>query len=193
MITIGRLDLDKKAAACLIMAKKKIHILGLEKPGDTAGIQGLIISGRCAEPCRLVCEDKNWIESFNQALTQGMPLFALGYGLLFLAKRRAGENTTAIKGLNITVSVEPVGKQQEDSGEVTIPAYGLKPQRVPGYTDLRITEVGPNVGILGVSRGEPALVRQGNYLGASFYADIDSNLEIFEYFFRMVSDHCRYK
>lgn len=193
MLTIGKLDLDNKLGGCYILAKQQMRILNLEEPETLAEVQGLIISGRSAEKYRLFLSDAVWAENLQQVFSRRMPIFGLGYGLLLLSEQIGGENGLGQKGLNITVTAEFGREARAETGEVLIPAYGGKPLAGIGYANLRIAEVGPNVGILGWDRGEAVLVRQGNYLGASFYTDIQQNLEIYDYFFRMVSDYRRYK
>lgn len=140
-------------------------------------IDGLIIYGQDKAGFEMLSAHKQQIK---------LPVFGLGNGLLFMAQKILGEKDSyAHLGLlNITIK----SNNTERNEKVLIPVLGRELIPVSYRNTPEIINVGPNVGILSTQGSVPVMVRQGDYLGASFYPEIAKSVKIFGYFYEMVED-----
>lgn len=179
-VNIGILDFEQilQPVDFSILQQKEQKLSIIKDLQQIDEIQGLIIYG----------QDSTFLESMlNNKKTIKLPIFGLGNALLMMAQKVEGEDELNLGLLNITVKSKN-NSIEEVKGRVLIPILGREPISVIYKNTPEIIDVGPNVGILSTQERAPVMVRQGDYLGASFHPEITEDVRIFDYFYEMVKD-----
>lgn len=180
-MNIGILDFEEILRPVdFFILQQKVQKLSIIKDLQRINeIQGLIIYG----------QNNKFLESMlNCKKTITIPIFGLGNALLMMARKLEENDELKLGLLNITIKSSKNNNAEGVKGKVLIPVLGREPIPVIYKNTPEIINVGPNVGILSTQERAPAMVRQGDYLGASFYPLITEDARVFDYFFEMVKD-----
>lgn len=176
---IGILDFEYilRPEDMLFLQQQEQQLVFIEGFQQINKIDGLIIYGQDKDGFEMLSAHKNQIK---------LPIFGLGNGLRIMAQRIYGEKSgyANLGLLNIAIK----SNNTKEKGEVVIPVLGRELFPVSYMNTPEIINVGPNVGILSTQGSVPVMVRQGDYLGASFYPEIAKSVKIFGYFYEMVED-----
>ena len=154
---------------------------------DILSIDGLIIPGGESTTMGKLLVDFGLDIPLMQRLNLGLPVFGTCAGMILMAKEIVGRKQFSLKIMDISVERNAYGRQIdsfEAEFEHTLPLQGLLHGvfiRAP-----RIARVAPEVEILARFENYPVLVRQGQYLAASFHPELTENLELHRYFLSMV-------
>jgi len=121
-----------------------------------------------------------------------VPVFGTCAGLILMA-REVEDGADLVKPLgflDIVIRRNAYGRQREsfesdlevrlDSQTETFRGVFI---RAP-----RIKDVGPEVKILAEFQGEPVMVQQGPFLGATFHPELSGSPKIHEYFLRLIRE-----
>lgn len=129
-----------------------------------------------------------------QKFSESNPVFGTCAGLILMAQSLLDEGRVLpLKLIDIDIARNAYGRQTESfSAEITVKLGDKHPHpfhamfiRAP-----RIQRVGKSVEVLAELDGEPVLVRQGNFLGATFHPELTDDTAIHRYFAKIVEDAC---
>lgn len=152
-------------------------------------IDGLIISGSDGAPHDSLIK-KYKLENIIWKKTYGsIPIFGVGAGIATLAKEINRESQFYWGLMDIGVRFNSFSSQGEKlEVKLGIDAIGKAP--FPGvFINAPFIEwFKPNVGILAEYAGAAVLVRQGNFLAASFHPELTEDLRVHLYFKQMIED-----
>ncbi|MGI6685407.1 MAG: pyridoxal 5'-phosphate synthase glutaminase subunit PdxT [Bacillota bacterium] len=172
-----------------ILAKCGVEAVLLHKPEELSYIDGLIISDTECPAFKNLQEKFNWQQAFLRKVDQGMPVFGISNGMIWLAKEDGENNQFSLGLMDIRVCPGSFGEYIEGfEARLTIDALGKAP--FPGvFINAPFIEwVKPNVGILAEYDGKIVMVRQGNFLGAVFHPELTDDIRVHLYFKQMIED-----
>ncbi|PKM88297.1 MAG: hypothetical protein CVU87_07800 [Firmicutes bacterium HGW-Firmicutes-12] len=196
MFSIGVLNFeDNKMLSRNYKNQQGVKLLSIEDAKQLDEVRGLIIYGHSEKGLKNLLINSKIIERAREIFKKGIPIFGIGTGLLTISKNKQIGMYNMPQLLNITVNYSSTSRTDKLVKEsIIIPALGKDKISIYPLNTISIIDVGPNVGILATQGDEIVMVRQGNYLGSSFYFDImdDNNNNILNYFFSMVRDYCKY-
>jgi 5'-phosphate synthase pdxT subunit len=166
-------------------------VIEIRAPGQLSQVRGLIIPGGESTTVGKLLLSSGLAQAIRERNAAGrLSLFGTCMGVILLARniqnRHKGQFSLDL--LDITVSRNAYGRQV-DSFEVDIPVHG-----VTSNCDLfhavfirapKIVETGPDIEILAEFDNSPALVRQGNIMGATFHPEITKDTSIHKMFCNM--------
>lgn len=129
---------------------------------DLARVDGLVLPGGESTTLLRLLDRFALSEALDARIRAGLPVLATCAGLVLAATRVSGPAQPGFGWLDVDVVRNGWGRQRHsfiDRGRPFI--------RAP-----RITRVGPACEVLDTVRGEPALVRQGSVVGATFHPEL---------------------
>jgi len=167
--------------------QQMLHSLGVEsflirnlddwqRPKD-----GLIIPGGESTAMMRIMRDENLLDSIQQDLLKGLPVFGTCAGMILLDDQH-------LNGMDITAKRNAYGRQL-GSFHTEHEFKGLG--KVP-MTFIRapyIERIGSDVEVLSELDGHIIAARQKNMLVTSFHPELDENLAIHQYFIEMVNHY----
>lgn len=173
------------------------HITALERcgalarqvlrPGDLAGLDGIIIPGGESTTIGQLLVDFGLIEPLRALIRDGLPAWGTCAGLILLA-RDVGRDQPLIGGLDIEVDRNAFGRQV-DSFETDLEIHGLDggPIRAVFIRAPAVTAVGPGVHVLAtLADGTIVAVRHARSLGTAFHPELSGDDRLHADFVRMV-------
>lgn len=131
-------------------------------PEDLARVDGLVLPGGESTTLLRLLDHFDLARDLDAKIRGGMPTLATCAGVVLAARTVTGPAQPGFGWLDIDVVRNGWGRQRHsfvDRGRLFI--------RAP-----RITRVGPACEVLDTVRGEPALVRQGAVVGATFHPEL---------------------
>jgi 5'-phosphate synthase pdxT subunit len=187
-VRIGVLALQGDFALhALALHRAAMEPVEVRKPGALDGVEGLILPG--GESTTLLHLMDVW--DFGPAIrafhASGRPLFGTCAGLIVLAREVEGPRQPSLGLIDVTVERNSYGRQRESfEAETSVAlADGGDPLRMVFIRAPRIRRVGPGVEVLARHAGDPALVREGQVLAATFHPELTEGLSVHRYFCRM--------
>lgn len=174
------------------------HIRSVELAGGTgvavkraeqlAEIDGLIIPGGESTTIGKLMRKYGFIEAIRDYAERGNPVFGTCAGLIVLAERLEGGEEPHLGLMDMTVARNAFGRQRE-SFETDLDVKGIAtPLRAVFIRAPLIKEVGENVEVLSVYKGEIVTARQGNMLAASYHPELTDDYRLHELFIRMAEE-----
>lgn len=124
--------------------------------------------------------------------TQKHPVFGTCAGLILMAKEIVSEPPPLLHCLAVTVERNAYGRQTESfQADIDLQLEGNKSSSFPALfiRAPRIRKWGSEIEILAKYADEPVLVKQGNYLGATFHPELTHNSAIHAYFLKIVKQN----
>lgn len=160
----------------------------VRKPEDLEDCDALIIPG--GESTTMM-KQMNFIGLVNpfREFAKKKPVFGTCAGLILMSDEIIADSMQPFHLLDITVERNAFGRQVESfKSDLELNLNPSKPQdfaavfiRAP-----RIKTCGPAVKVLASYDGEPVLVQQGLYLGATFHPELTKDAAIHSYFLKMI-------
>lgn len=138
--------------------------------GESTTIHKQMLSGDLQEPFMLFAAKK--------------PIFGTCAGIILMAREIIGEARQPYGLLDIAVERNAFGRQIESFHAILSADLGLEAAPVDALfiRAPRIRMVAKEVSVLASYEGEPVLVRQGQYLGATFHPELLGEQAIHSYF-----------
>ena len=165
----------------------------VRKSSDLSGLSGLVLpGGESSTFLKLLEIEALWEPVAKFAKTH--PVFGTCAGAILMADKVEHPSQPCFGLIRMTVRRNAYGRQLSSSIRHAEAARDLNLGRKPGppleavlIRAPMISEVGPEVQVLATLDGLPVVVRQGNYLAATFHPELTSDTRIHRYFNRMVN------
>ncbi|MBI3934266.1 MAG: pyridoxal 5'-phosphate synthase glutaminase subunit PdxT [Acidobacteria bacterium] len=160
---------------------------------DLTGLDAMVLpGGESSTFLKLLESEGLWEPLARFAKTH--PILGTCAGAILMADQVENPSQPCFGLIRMTVRRNAYGRQLSSSIRHAEAARDLNVGRKPGppleAVLIRapiITEVGPEVQVLATLDGRPVVVRQGNYLAATFHPELTSDSRIHRYFNRMIS------
>lgn len=163
----------------------------VRKAEDLAGLDALILpGGESTTMLKFLLQDGFWERL--RAFVAERPVFGTCAGAILLARRVTQPEQPSLGALDVTVVRNAYGRQLESSirqadvapefadvlGASRLEAVLI---RAPQFRDL-----GPKVAVIARAEGQPALLRQGHVLAASFHPELSADPHVHRWFLELI-------
>ncbi len=185
-MTVGVLALQGDVAEHLLMLQKlRTKAKEVRTIDDLAQVDRLIIPGGESTVIGMYLEESGLMTAIQKRVKRGnFPIFGTCAGIIVLAKKIRGKHIPpSLKLLDITVERNAYGTQI-DSFDVPVKSavLGKKAFLTSFIRAPKITKAARRVTVLATHDGKPALVQQGNILGATFHTEVYDDTRLHAYF-----------
>lgn len=183
MTTIGVLALQGAFAKHLQMLQNiGVKSIEVRTPADLSQCDGLIIPGG---ESTTIQKQIDFIDLRNpiQEFLKTKPIFGTCAGIILMASTVHDPNIQPFSCLDIEVERNAFGRQI-DSFSTSI-QFDQKDFRAVFIRAPRILKCGADVKVLSTYAGEPIIVRQNHFLGATFHPELTNDPNIHRYFLKM--------
>lgn len=155
---------------------------------DLKGLDGLILPGGESTTMRRLIDTYDLMKPLKQFVSLDRPVFGTCAGLILLAERIAGSDTSHIGMMNLTVERNSFGRQVNSfEAPLNIKDVG---RSFPGVfiRAPHIAEVGEGVDVMCEYDGRIVMARQNNLLGCAFHPELTGDQRVMSYFVKMVRE-----
>ncbi len=186
-LTIGVLALQGayEAHAAMLRQLGATAIL-VRKPEQLAGLDGLIIPGGESTTFLKHLERAGFFDALT-TFVQSTPTFGTCAGTILLAKEVGNPPQRSLAAMDITVERNFYGRQNDSvilQEPTTLPGGPLEMVYIRAP---RIAHADPQVEVLARRNGDPALVREGHLLAATFHPELGHDTRIHQLFLDMTA------
>ncbi|MEL7568635.1 MAG: pyridoxal 5'-phosphate synthase glutaminase subunit PdxT [Dehalobacterium sp.] len=172
-----------------ILSKCGVNTELIRKPREMDSIDGLIIPGNESTTMGNLMREYNLHSAVLEKANQGIPIFGTCAGMIILAKDIVESENFSLGLMDIRVRRNGFSRQVDNfKANLVIDALGKAPFPGVFIRAPYVESVKPNVGILAEYDGKIVMVRQGNFLGASFHPELTDDLRVHLYFKQMIED-----
>lgn len=191
MSAVGVLALQGGFAAHIAsLADQGLSTRLVRREADLAGLAGLVLPGGESTTMLTLLAGTPLEQALGRFIGSGMPVLATCAGVILLAREVRGPAQPSLDLLDVAVERNSYGRQLESSVE----ALAVTEPRELGAEVLegvfirapRLVELGGKVRVLARRGDEPALVREGNTLAATFHPELSPRSPVSAYFAAMV-------
>ena len=188
-LTIGVLAIQGNFAAhAAALQAVGAQAVEVRKPEELAGLDGLIIPGGESTTILKFLEHGDFFEQLK-TFVQTTPTFGTCAGCILLAKHVQKPAQRSLDALDITVERNAYGRQNDSvilNEETTLPGGSLEMVfiRAP-----RIAQAAAGVEVLAKRDGDPALVREGHLMAATFHPEMSGDTRVHAMFVELVRTH----
>jgi 5'-phosphate synthase pdxT subunit len=185
-LTIGVLALQGayEAHATMLRQLGATAVL-VRKPEQLTNLDGLIIPGGESTTFLKHLERAGFFDVLT-AFVKQKPTFGTCAGAILLARDVANPPQRSLAAMDIAVERNFYGRQNDSAilnSETTLPGGPLEMVYIRAP---RISHTGPTVETIASRGSDPALVREGNLLAATFHPELGHDLRIHQLFLDMV-------
>jgi len=161
---------------------------------ELEGVAGLILPGGESTTMLKLMEQANLLPALGRFRERGGAFFGTCAGLILLARRVSGPRQDSLGFLDVDVARNGYGRQI-DSFETDLPWRGANGSGPEGKAEPlrgvfirapRIVRVGKRVEVLVRVGDEPALVREGKVVAATFHPELTEDTRLHRYFLESV-------
>ncbi len=181
MATIGVLALQGAVREhARVLASLGAEVRLVKRPGDLEGLGGIVLPGGESTTIGMLLEEYE----LAPVLRAGeIPIFGTCAGMILMADEIEGSDQPRLGVMRVTVRRNAFGRQRESFEEAIdgAPVTG-DPLRGVFIRAPYVTDVGPDVEILGRVDGKIVLCRQGRFLAASFHPELTDDRRLHRYF-----------
>jgi 5'-phosphate synthase pdxT subunit len=160
----------------------------VRKPGELAGLAGLIIPGGESTTLLKLMDEWGFVRAIEDFHAEGKPIFGTCAGLIVLAREVENPRQFSLGLIDVTVERNAYGRQRESFEAVGTATLDGRPRplemifiRAP-----RIRRVGPGVEALAQHGDETVMARQGTVLVATFHPELTDEPVVHRYFCDLV-------
>ena len=188
-LTIGVLAIQGNFAAhAAALQAVGAEAVEVRKPEELAGLDGLIIPGGESTTILKFLERGDFFEQLK-TFVQTKPTFGTCAGCILLAKHVQKPTQRSLDALDITVERNAYGRQNDSvilNEQTELPGGPLEMVfiRAP-----RIAQADPQVEVLAKRDGDPALVREGHLMAATFHPEMSGDTRVHAMFVELVREH----
>lgn len=169
------------------------EVFYVKLPDEFNEIDGLVIPGGESPTMSRLINTYNLRETFEKLVEDNVPIFGTCAGAIMLAADVVDAPAGFSLGImDIKIARNAYGRQRESfESEVEVTWKG-KTRKIPGVfiRAPKILEMGEGVEVLGkLENGEPALVRQGPFLAATFHPELTDDTTVQEIFLEIIGEY----
>jgi 5'-phosphate synthase pdxT subunit len=189
MLKIGVLAIQGNFAAhAHALAEVGAVAIEVRKPEELTGLDGLIIPGGESTTILKFLERGDFFARLQQ-FAQTEPVLGTCAGCILLAKNVQKPAQRSLGVLDVTVERNAYGRQNDSvilNEQTSLPGGPLEMVfiRAP-----RIIQVAPGVEVLARRGGDPALVREGTLMAATFHPEMSTDTRVHRMFVELVQAH----
>jgi 5'-phosphate synthase pdxT subunit len=198
MVKVGVLALQGDFAAhatalrsAAVAAGVPLQLREVRRPGDLEGLAGLVLpGGESTTLLKLLAPEQLDLAIARFVTEQGGALFGTCAGAILVSREVRSPAQRSLGLLDAVIERNAYGRQV-DSFITRLSAEegsGLdgEPLEAVFIRAPRFLEVSPRVGVLARVNGDPALVRQGRVLAATFHPEMTADARVHRFFLEHV-------
>ncbi|KUO96177.1 pyridoxal 5'-phosphate synthase glutaminase subunit PdxT [Ferroacidibacillus organovorans] len=163
------------------------EVVLVKHPEDLQAIDGLVIPGGESTTIGKLIRKYGLYDGIRERIEGGMPVFGTCAGLILLAKKIEGSDTTHLGVMDTVVDRNSFGRQRE-SFEADLPISEIDGDAFPCVfiRAPHIVSTGADVSVLATYGEKIVAARQGNRLVTAFHPELSDDLRMHAYFLDMV-------
>ena len=171
------------------------HIAKLEQLGEDVfeirqrsdiekSFDGLVLPGGESTAMRKLLKELDLYEPLKEKIQNGLPVFGTCAGMILLAKKIEGGETSCFGTLDITVKRNAYGRQ--------LGSFRCKDKFDENYIEMPFIrapyaeQAGENVTVLSSHDDRIVAVRQANQLATAFHPELTDDTTVYKYFLEMI-------
>lgn len=159
----------------------------VKRPGQLDDLDGLVMPGGESTTMRRLMDQYGLFQAVKTFAEEGRPVFGTCAGLILMAKKIEGQETSHLGLMNIIVRRNAFGRQRE-SFEADLMIKGVADHfRGVFIRAPYIVEADENVEVLAKVKEEIVAARQGNRLACSFHPELTDDVRMHRYFVELVN------
>ncbi len=158
----------------------------VRKPGELAGLDGLVLPGGESTTMLKFLEKHNFFEVL-QEFCHSRPVFGTCAGVILLAREVLNPAQRSLGVLNATIERNAYGRQIDSVIITAETALAGGPLEMVFIRSPRISQTGPGLEVLARRDGFPALVRERNILAATFHPELSRDRRVHRLFVEAVA------
>ena len=161
-------------------------------PEELDGLDGLVIPGGESTTFLKHLERAGFYEVLNE-FVRTKPTFGTCAGCILLAKDVENPPQRSFGVLDIAVERNAYGRQNDSAilnAEIKLPGG---PMEMVFIRAPRISRIGEGIEVLARRGDDPALVRKGSLLAATFHPELSNDTRVHQLFLDMVQTHSQLK
>lgn len=192
MLKIGVLALQGAVAEHIRMIEKAgAQGIAVKRIEQLSELDGLIIPGGESTTIGKLMRDYGFIAAIREFSDKRKPIFGTCAGMILIAKEISGQSDAHLKLMDIKVARNAFGRQRE-SFEVDLSVQGITDSvRAVFIRAPLIEEVGSDVEVLSIYKGQIVAARQNHLLVCSFHPELTDDYSMHAYFAEMVKEQSR--
>jgi 5'-phosphate synthase pdxT subunit len=158
----------------------------IRKPEELNGLAGLVLPGGESTTMLKFLDKRGFFEALRSyCLTH--PVFGTCAGAILLAREVLRPAQRSLGVLDVAVERNSYGRQIDSAILTAETSLAGGPLEMVFIRAPRILSTGPKVEVLARRDGDPALVRQGAVLAATFHPELSHDSRVHRYFVEIVS------
>ena len=157
----------------------------IRRPGQLAGLDGLIIPGGESTTFLRHLERDGFFTALD-TFVRRTPTFGTCAGAILLAAGVTNPPQPSLAAMDFTVERNAYGRQNDSAILHAETSLAGGPLEMVFIRAPRITRSGPEVEVLATRDGFPALVRQGHLLAATFHPELSHDGRVHQFFLNMI-------
>jgi 5'-phosphate synthase pdxT subunit len=164
--------------------KLDIEVVPVRLPEELKGLDGLILPGGESTTISKLMDAYDLMHRISSLAKQGMPIFGTCAGMILLAKKISGNNTTSLGLMDITVKRNAFGRQVDSfETDLKVPALGKVPFPAVFIRAPVIESCEKDVEVLArLEDNTIVAVKQGKLLATAFHPELTNDLRFHQYF-----------
>ncbi|MGI4826624.1 MAG: pyridoxal 5'-phosphate synthase glutaminase subunit PdxT [Janthinobacterium lividum] len=156
----------------------------IRQPEELQGLDGLVIPGGESSTFLRHLGRDGFFDVLKESV-QKLPTFGTCAGAILLAQQVSNPSQESLGAMDIDIERNAYGRQRDSTIlelETSMPGPALEMVfiRAP-----RISRVGPKVEVLARRNGDPVLVKQDNFLAATFHPELSQDSRVHQLFLDM--------
>jgi 5'-phosphate synthase pdxT subunit len=176
------------AAHASALRAVRAQAIEVRKPEELAGLDGLIIPGGESTTILKALEHEDFFATL-QKFVQTTPTFGTCAGCILLAKNVQSPTQRSLGVLDVTVERNAYGRQNDSAILNEQTALPGGPLEMVFIRAPRIAQAAPQVEVLAKRDGDPALVREGHLMAATFHPEMSVDTRVHQMFVDLVREH----
>jgi len=175
--------------------EKKLKHLGIEsrlvkQSKDLIDLSGIILPGGESSTMLHLLKLKGLWDDL-QTYVQEKPCWGLCAGAILLAKEVTSPNQDSLKALDISITRNAYGRQNESFVSPLVPSSDwIDQESIEGVfiRAPRINQIGPRVKSLFTFEGEPVMVQENRKLASTFHPELSEGTKLHQYFVKLCQE-----
>jgi pyridoxal 5'-phosphate synthase pdxT subunit len=177
-------DFEAHAGALARLGAEPVFV---RTPRDLGGVEGMILPGGESTTQWKFLVEEGLDKGIREFALRGGAIFGTCAGAILLAREVHHPDQPSLGLADISVIRNAYGRQVASEVRSEMTSIAPEPVEMVFIRAPIIEKVGPGVEVLGLSQGQPVLVRQGSILIATFHPELTSGNSVHEYFLRLVT------